>query len=328
MLFENFVSLIDGQLANEPSIASFTKVVFDAKKIKRGDLYLGDFKDIDEALKNGAYGIVSTKFKVKDKEIAWIKVKNLHDAKLKLLRYLVIKSDAYTIYLTPPQEKIAKAIQTDKVYYIDSDIDGAIKDLEQKEVEKLIVFCDEKIYQKLELPSFKVMIKTKLNIIKSTTFLTTFLYNQTQHRDIKLPELFMDDLEKVANLFDELKVGYSFEKLHFISHFKPLFLDSRYELLSFGQSTKVVILEHSLEFLYQELEYLKQKASWAKVLLLAHHDIKLSKKLDIDIKYFKTFGDIEKLGIFNYNFVIMTDVEKGYEKYLQKKSKQIKNRLF
>ena len=92
MLFLNLCALIDGELKNEPSIASFTNIVFDARKVSIGDLFIGKKSDISEALQNGAYGIVSTSFKMSDDEVAWIKVKDIEVAKLKLLRYLVLKT--------------------------------------------------------------------------------------------------------------------------------------------------------------------------------------------------------------------------------------------
>ncbi len=328
MLFENLVSLIDGELKNKPSITSFRKVVFDSKKVKRGDLYFGESSGIDEALENGAYGIVSNRFRVKDKEIAWIKVKNFDEAKLKYLRYLVIKNDSHVVYLDSVESQISKSLELEKCYYIENDIDKAILDLSIKDEENLIVFTDKDIFKKLELISFEIVIKNSIEVIKSTIFLTTFLYRQSLYKDIKFPLVFKNELEKVLNLFDELKVDYSVEKLHFISHFKPLFLDSYFKLLPFGQSTKVLILESDKKLILRETKYIKNSAPWAKVLLLIPEDIKLYEKIDINIKYFKNYADIRKLNIFNYNFVIMIDTENKYEKHLQKAEKEIKNTLF
>ncbi len=328
MLFENLVSLIDGELKNKPSITSFSKVVFDPKKVKRGDLYFGESSGIDEALENGAYGVVSNRFRVKDKETAWIKVKNLDEAKLKYLRYLVIKNDSHVVYLDSVESEISKEIELEKCYYIGTDIDRAIFELSVKDEENLIIFTDIDIFKKLELISFEVVLKNHIEVIKSTVFLTTFLYRQSLYKDIKIPLLFKSELEKVLNLFDVLQVDYAVEKLCFISHFKPLFLDSYFKLLAFGQSTKVVIIEPDIQLIEREIEYVKNFASWAKVLLLVSQELKLLKKIDIDIKYFKNYIDIKKLNIFNYNFVIMIDNKGGFEKYLHKADKEIKNTLF
>jgi ferrochelatase len=328
MLFENLVSLIDGELLNEPSIASFSNIVFDAKKVKRGDLYFGESKGIDEALKNGAYGIVSTSSKIKDDEIACIKVKNIQNSKLKLLRYFIIKESAYSVYVDSVKAELAKAISSSKEILFIEDVEEAIKVLSLNSNYKLILFLDEKLFRSMELESFKVEIFSQVIIQKATNFLTTFIYHDRLYKDVKISELFISELEYLLNLFDILKIEYSLEKLSFISHFKPLFLDSAFRVLSFGQSTKVVILESKKELLKRELEFLKEKAPWAKIALLLPKDIKYHDENGIDIKYFKNFDDIKKVNIFNYNFVIMLDIEQKFLKYLLKASSDIKNSLF
>jgi ferrochelatase len=328
MLFENLVSLIDGELLNEPSIASFSNVVFDAKKVKRGDLYLGASKDIDEALKNGAYGIVSTSLKIKDDEIAWIKVKSIQNSKLKLLRYLIIRESVYTLYVDCVKVDIIKSISGCKEILFIEDVEEAIRVLSLNSSYKLILFLDEKLFKGMELESFKVEIFTQVIVQKATIFLTTFIYHNRLYKDIKISELFISELEYILNLFDSLEIEYSLEKLSFISHFKPLFLDSAFRILNFGQSTKVVILESKKELLERELEFLKKKAPWAKMTLLLPKNMEFYHKNDIDIKYFKNFDDIKKLNIFDYNFVMMLDIEQKFLKYLIKASSNMKNSLF
>ena len=328
MLFENLVSLIDGKLLNEPSIISFSNIVFDAKKVKRGDIYFGESKGIDEALKNEAYGIVSTSSKIKDNEIAWIKVKSIKNSKLKLLRYFIIKESANTLYVDCVKADIIKSISGCKEIFFIEDIDEAIRVLSLNSNYKIIFFLDEKLLKSMELENFKVDIFSQVIVQKATIFLTTFIYHDRLHKDVKISELFISELEHVLNLFDALNIEYSLEKLNFISHFKPLFLDSAYRILNFGQSMKVIILESKKELLKRELEFLKEKAPWAKIALLLPENIKYHDENGIDIKYFKDFDDIKKVNIFNYNFVIMLDIEQKFLEYLLKASSDIKNSLF
>jgi len=328
MLFENLTALIDGELLNEPSIASFSTIAFEAKKVKRGDLYFGDSSGIEEALSNGAYGIVSNRIKIKDSEIAWIKVKNLEDAKLKLLRYFLVKDDFFIVLLDSVKADIAKQIEVSKkILYID-DVEEAINLLSSSSDYELIAFLNENAFKKMELVSYEVDIKNHIDIQKATNFLTTFIYRDSLYKDIKLPKLFFDEFEYILNLFDKMHLEYFISKLSFLTHFKPLFVDSSFKLLPFGQSRKVIILESEKKLLKREAEYLKQSSPWAKIALLLPFDIKYNEKVDIDIKYFKNYADIKKQNIFYYNFVIMLDVEQRYEKYLQKSNNDIKNRLF
>ena len=329
MLFENLTSLIDGELLNEPSIASFTNIVFESKKVKRGDLYFGPVKGIDEALKNGAYGIVSTTSNIKDDEIAWIKIKNIKVAYLKLLRYLILKDDSYVLYLDCIKSEILKNITNAKeIFFIDSDIQEAIKSLNSDKKYDLIVFEDKKVFDDLEIVSLEVEIINAIKIQKATNFLMTFIYKESLYKDIKLPALFAKDLEFVLNLCDLLSFEYFVDKLTFLSHFKPVFLDSYFRVLPFGSSRKVIILENKKELLKREIEFIKSNSPWAKIALLLPKNIKYNEKIDIDIKYFKNFADIKKENIFYYNFVIMLDTESKFENYLQKYDNENKNKLF
>jgi len=329
MLFENLASLIDGELLNEPSISSFSNIAFDAKKVKRGDLFFGSSTDVEEAISKGAYGIVSDKIKVKDFEIAWIKVKNLEESKLKLLRYLVVQENTYILNLSLIEAEITKQIQVDKnILFIDSDIQSAISALLVSSEFSVIAFTDKKLFSKLELVSLDVDIKYNITIQKATNFITTFIYKERLYKDIRFTELFLDELEFVLNFFDILEISYDIYKLGFLNHFKPLFLDRDFRILGFGQSRKVFILESDISLIKREVLFLKKKSSWANIALLLPKDIKYKEKLDIDIKYFKNYADIKKQNVSYYNFVIMLDIEDRFERYLQKTDHEINNRLF
>jgi len=82
MRLENILALTHGKLLNEPFVNIFDNIVFDAKSIKRGDLFIAfDEKTIEIALLNGAYGVIFDKpTQINDMEIAWIQVQNIEDA--------------------------------------------------------------------------------------------------------------------------------------------------------------------------------------------------------------------------------------------------------
>ena len=93
MKIDNLVRIIDGNLHTHPSIDAFERIVFDASRILRGDLYI----DVDEnaehtklASEKGAYAIISTRpFDGDDSELAWICVPSIEQALIKFLRYQV-----------------------------------------------------------------------------------------------------------------------------------------------------------------------------------------------------------------------------------------------
>ena len=96
MRLENVLALTYGKLINTPFVSSFTTVTLDAKSVKRGDLFMAfDEESIEEAILNGAYGIVFCKpTQISDSEIAWIKVANLEDALARLLRFKLIDTNS------------------------------------------------------------------------------------------------------------------------------------------------------------------------------------------------------------------------------------------
>ncbi len=329
MLFVNLCALIDGKLENNPSISSFSNIIFEANKVKIGDLFVGRQDDIPEALKNGAYGIVSTNFKITDNEIAWISVKDLELAKVKFLRYLVLRTSKNIIFLDKVELDIFKSICEEKsILYLEKNIEFAIKLLFLKKEVQNIIFSDKSLFEKLDLENLSISTSNTVSIIKYTLFLTSFIYQNTLYKDIKLPKIFIQKLERVLNICDKYELKYMINKLHFINHFKPIFLDSYFKVLSFGQSTKVIILESDEELLLKEIEYIKQNAPWAKVVLVLPNEFKNKVKTKIDIVYHKNFSELKDKNIFYYNFAIMLDYDEGFENYIENSSTKVRDTLF
>ena len=92
MRLENILALTNAKLINEPFVNSFENIVFQADKIKRGDLFVAfEEQEIQTAILNGAYGIIFSKpTQISDNEIAWIKVLDIEDALKRLLRFRII----------------------------------------------------------------------------------------------------------------------------------------------------------------------------------------------------------------------------------------------
>jgi ferrochelatase len=62
MRLENFLALTQATLINEPCVHSFENIVFEAHKVKRGDLFFAyEHENIKLAIVNGAYGVIFDK---------------------------------------------------------------------------------------------------------------------------------------------------------------------------------------------------------------------------------------------------------------------------
>ena len=84
MRLENLLALTQGTLQNQPFVSRFEGISFNAKKVKRGNLFVAfSNAEIDEAILNGAYGIIFDRpTQIADNEIAWIKVDDVDDARM------------------------------------------------------------------------------------------------------------------------------------------------------------------------------------------------------------------------------------------------------
>ena len=89
MQISSILDIVDGSLLNSPSISFIYSIKTNSKKVKEGDLFIvKDLNDIEIAIKNGAFAIIlETNSPILDNEIAWIKVKNIDDCIIKLIRY-------------------------------------------------------------------------------------------------------------------------------------------------------------------------------------------------------------------------------------------------
>ena len=329
MLFVNFASLIDGRVLNEPSIASFSNIIFDLKKVKIGDIFIGKKSELNQAIEQGAYGVVSTKLRVKDEEIAWIEVDSLNSVKQKLIRYFIIQSGLSVLLLNDIEYQILLSlVDKNSIISLDADSEHIIKKLQNFLGEQIIVSCEEKTLNQLDIEPIDIQYNQSIKIIKYTTFLTTFTYRDNYYKDIKLPKLFIENLKRVLNLLDTLDISYNINKLNFITHFQPIFIDSYFNIKPFGQSTKVLIIENDKKLIKSSLEYVDKIASWANILLVVPKEFENHYKTYPSIYTYKNFSDMKNIDISNLNFIIILDIDLKYENYLIKKSNEIRNTLF
>jgi hypothetical protein len=327
MLFINFISLIDGKLLNEPQITSFNNIAYKLKDIKSGDLFIGKNSEVKKAIDLGAYGVVSTNLRVTDDEIAWIEITDIHTTKLKILRYSIIKSNLPVILLSDVEYQILlKITSCSNTLLLTLEDHNVLNKLKYPQDLQFIVSTSSKDLDKLDVKAVSWEYHHSIDVIKHTLFLTTFKYNNTLYSDIRFSKLFIENLNKVLNILDYLKLDYNIQNLNFIDHFKPIFIDSNFHIKPFGKSTQALILEHDKKLLKSIINFLVKYASWANIALVKPQ--KLSVDLSIETYTYQSFSDINSLDISNLNFVVILDPDIKYEKYLIKRLDKIQNSLF
>ena len=144
MRLENFLALTQASLVGEPCVHSFENIVFEAHKVKRGDLFFAYAHDENElAVANGAYGIVFDKpTQISDREIAWIKVKSLDDALKKIVRHKTIEKEITAYASDAIVLKLSMQIVTGSNFLnINGDLKSIFKTIYSAEEKTTLLFC-------------------------------------------------------------------------------------------------------------------------------------------------------------------------------------------
>ena len=303
MRLENVLALTHGSLVNEPFVKLFTNVVYEAKAVKRGDLFMAfDESTIEDAILNGAYGIVFSKpTQISDSEIAWIKVKSIDDALKRLLRFKLIDKDIKVYQTNEIVLKLALQVVTEPNFIaIQGDVRDISKQLWDIEESAVVLFCptlaDKDIFTNIiELSDSN---NAHINIVEQTLFETSFIYDDIFYERQLLSPFFIPFLEILLQLFKNLQINYRLRKFAPIDHFEAVFTNKRFEVKEFGTSDKVLIFEKNSSLIESEILFLKNEATWAKILyVLPSLDTKLIEKIDNreDLVIYKSQNDIINL---------------------------------
>ncbi len=270
MRLENVLALTHAKLLNEPFVSNFTDIVFDVKNVKRGDLFMAfDESNIDDAILNGAYGIVFSKpTQISDSEIAWIKVQSLDDALKRLLRFKLLDKNVKVYETNEIVLKLALQVITEPSFIaISGNILDIAKQLWNIEDSSYILFCpslsDKDIFTKtitLSDTTYK-----NIDIIEQTLFETSFIYNDLFYERQQISPFFIPYLEILLHLLKNIGVSYRLRKFTQIGHFEAIFTNKKFEIKEFGTSDKVLIFEKNSMLVESQITFLQSEATWAKI---------------------------------------------------------------
>ena len=315
MRLENLLALTGATLANEPCVNSFENIVFDASKLKRGDLYIAfDNLEIKLAVENGAYGIIyDKKTPLIDEEIAWIKVESVREALDKLLRFRLIESDIIAYECDEIVLKLARQIVTDSNFLVlSTDAKKIFKQLWQIENRSTILFCPD-IHNKNIFTNVKTINSTSrehINIIEQTLFETSFIYNNKYYERQLISPFFIPYLEELFHLYSTLNINYRLRKFTTLDTFEAVFTHQNLEVKDFGASDKVLIFEKNSSLIHKEIEFLQRNASWANIIYIIPSQIDTQDNTNI-FKYEKNEEILDILKENKFHFALVVGVDKS-----------------
>jgi len=315
MRLENFLALTHSTLLNNPCINNFNDIALQASKVKRGNLFFAFNKDeIQQALNNGAYGIVfDTKVEISDKEIAWMEVRNVNDALNRLLRFKMIEKGIVAYECNEIVLKLSLQVATPTNFLsLNGDIKSIFKSLWNIEEKTTVLFCptieNKNIFTSIkQLPQ---IISNNIQTIEQTLFETSFIYDNTYYERELISPFFIPYLEELLYLYKTLKIDYKLKKFSPIEHFEAVFTNKKFEIKSFGTSDKVLIFESNTSLIENQILFLQKQAPWANTIFILPHFT----KYEADQNTYKYKNENEIINILKntmFNFALIVGVDKS-----------------
>ncbi len=291
MRLESLLHLVGGELQNRPFIHSFDGFCAEAHKVRRGDLFFAFVPNqIAQAIQQGAYGIIyEGETKIIDEEIAWIRSDDLHRSFLKLLRFFLVKNRATIVPLSPLGLSMSKLFFNELPFFVAIDSHKTLRYIDAIKT----LFIETSLAQKLDLELLTPQ-KAPIEIVRPYLFEISFLFRGKYFERIRLSPLFSEELQQTLWLLDYFQHPFEPQRLSSFPHFKPIFLNRRFEAVEFGRSDRAIILEPSLQALIKERNFLESNAPWAKKLYLA------PKKIE-GFQYVRGFEEIREI-LYNFPF--------------------------
>jgi len=315
MRLENFLALTHTTLINEPCVNGFENIVFDAQKVKRGDIFFAfDENSIDTAVTNGAYGIVFDRpTQLSDSEIAWIKSDNLDDTLKKLLRFKMIEKEVVIYECNEIILKLALQVITQTNFLVvTGDMQSIYKSMNSLEQRTTILFCpalnDKDIFANAKpLPTKTIQ---SIEIMEQTLFETSFIYNNIFYERQLISPFFIPYLEELLYLYKSLNINFRLKKFVPIEHFEPVFTNKKFEIKNFGTSDKVLIFEPNTNLIKSEIIFLQSRASWANIIFVIPHEYVYENNTNV-FRYEDKKDIIMILKENTFNFALIVGVDKA-----------------
>jgi ferrochelatase len=254
-------------------VSIFTDITIDQKYVKRGSLFIArESSEIEAAIQNGAYGILfDAPTQMIDSEIAWIKVVNIEDALLRILRFHLLEKNITAYECDAITYDLSKQISTQNSFIpVHGDIFAVFKELWDLASQSVILFADSFTCKDLftHPQSLPTSSDFKITIIEQTLFETSFIYNDIYYERALLSPFFIPYLETLLELFRIKNIDFKITSFKNIRHFEPVFTNKEFEIKDFGTSDKVLIFEPDFRLVDTQISFLKEQAGWAKIIYI------------------------------------------------------------
>jgi len=265
---ETLVNLIGGELLNSPYISEVTSFTDKNEDVQRGSCFFANGKnDIKEAIKCGAYAVVSEKYEnIEDSEIAWIKVDSLKQAVVDIFKYEHLHSKIF--YCDEITEHIILKMNINSEVVVLKEYEDLLKALNLHH--KYLVTSDRKFSEFFS--NIQPLLPKNIPLEKMSLFKSRY-----ENNEIALPYVYKDEFSRALKFFEDNSLKYTLE--FELDRFKPVFVDYRLRETGYGESEKVLIKGVKNDrYFFKELNYLIENTKHAKTVIVNEENAFLLKK--------------------------------------------------
>lgn len=310
MTVSSVVDIVHGELLNTPSITRVEQIRVDAKKVKRGDLFISLLDaDIQTALENGAYAVVVPKNRVvKDDETAWIGVEDTNAAMLLLLRYLLVQKNIRFFHCDEPLFTLASSMlyKNRNLLMLDGSVFNLVDMLIDREGMEYCLSADRSLLERLASSVETLSLcSEQADVGKESLFQTEMIFQD--HRYLfPVASRLNPYLATLIAFSKEHGLELSWDTSRSEGVFQTFYLNRSLEI-STTATDKVVIIDQpfSAEYIQGSRAFLNDHFKWGKTVALS----------DTPMDGMREFASLEELNVclhdkrFNFAYILTSKPE-------------------
>jgi hypothetical protein len=267
---DNLTSLINGQLLSDVTITSFNAITDKASRVQRGDLFVcvdQDNNSVDEALQNGAYGIVFDKITPKlDNETAWIRVEDCFEAHLKLLRFHLMPKNIEVYYTDIYTLEYIQMLQLGQECKVISDtISTVTNKLWNLEASQKLILKDQSEIKTLFPMAIEIDLLGDISFESVTPYESNLSIEGLHYKRLRIPQVLHRSFNKAWSFLNENHIPLKFETLALPRSFSLNFCDTQLNIKEFGKGSFTLFFSDDLEMIKAFDKSLSELSPWIKI---------------------------------------------------------------
>jgi len=274
MKITSVVDIVKGDLKNTPAVSFITQTHTNISKVNDGDLFISsNKKDIYEAISKGAFTIVydcNLDILALNNEIAYIKVDNINNACVRLLRYSLSNLNINVIKVDDVSFELFNIfkVPNNNFLYLQSDILQNYEQLQNIDNLQTIISTNTKFLDDIypNNKNFNIVHCDISNLIVHSLFETSFSFKNRYFSKLRLPLIYVDNFINVIEFLNISDIDTS--KLKMFKYMQAIFINKSNQIIDYGKSNRFLIANSCENINFIEVEFMKKVYSYGKIKII------------------------------------------------------------